>query len=328
MVAARHALTDESVALITLALSALVDAADVFPSIIRTDLHACLLQIMIKILGTPATQALVVPQVLPIFRRFVSSLASTSLPETQSQLRSTLERFILIITNAQKREFEAAAQCEKNTLLASTILLTSAAGVFEPSDPLLKRIADLLTECLHNRVTSKVASNCCRSLLILPKTRGGDGTATATSLAQTLLPPLIAFLASPPPADLEGLDESRSIVSLALTNFVATLAPADDPKQVQLAMALVLPTLLARASREEGEASYRETAARLIELAGAGQEAFRAVVGGLGSEQRGFMEGVVRRGGEMARGGRREPVRQDSGSEGVPRIALRMDFGV
>ena len=101
-------MTDESVALITLALSALVDASDVFPAIIRTDLHACLLQIFIKILGTPSTQTLVVPQVLPIFRRFVSSLASTSLPETQSQLRSTLERFLIIITHARSQQARVA----------------------------------------------------------------------------------------------------------------------------------------------------------------------------------------------------------------------------
>ncbi|GME34728.1 Armadillo-like helical protein [Neofusicoccum parvum] len=314
---ARHALTDESVALITLALSALVDASDVFPTIIRTDLHACLLQIFIKILGTPSTQALVVPQVLPIFRRFVSSLASTSLPETQSQLRSTLERFLIIITHAQKREFEAAPQCEKNTLLAATILLTSAAGIFDPSDTLLKRTTDLLTDCLQNRVTSKVAANCCRSLLVLPKRAGDAAANTSAALAKALLPALVTFLASAPPDDLEGLEESRQAVALALTNLVGTL----QPNAVPTATALVLPTLLARAAKE-GEVSYRETAARLVELAQAGQESFRAVVQALGPEQKAFMEGVVRRGGPAVR---KEPVRQDSSGE--PRIALRMDFG-
>ncbi|KAL0262688.1 hypothetical protein SLS55_001658 [Diplodia seriata] len=323
---ARHALTDESVQLIRLALSALVDAADVFPTIIRTDLHACLLQIFIQVLGTPATQTLVVPQVLPIFRRFVSSLAITSLPETQSQLRSTLERFLLIITHAQKREFDAAPQCEKNTLLATTILLTNAAGIFDPSDPLLKRYTDLLADCLHNRVTSKVASNCCRSLLVLPKRDGSDHaatTATATALAKALLPTAVAFLSAPLPDDLEGLDESRAVVSLALVNTVATL----QPPQVPPAMALVLPTLLARAARE-GEPSYRETAARLVELAGADQNSFRAVVAaGLAPEQRAFMEGVVRTGGGQADAeNRKAPARRDG--EGEPSIALKMDFGV
>lgn len=304
--------------LITLALSALVDAADVFPTIIRTDLHACLLQIFIQVLGTPSTQTLVVPQVLPIFRRFVSSLATTSLPETQSQLRSTLERFLMIIMHAQKRGFDAAPQCEKNTLLATTILLTNATGIFDPSDPLLKRYTDLLADCLQNRVTSKVASNCCRSLLILPKRTDDSASATAGALAKALLPTCVGFLASPPPEDLEGLEESRSVVSLALVNLVGTL----QPNQVPVAMALVLPTLLARASKE-GEGCYRETALRLIELAGAGQDSFRAVVGGgLSPEQRAFMEGVVRSGGQPAR---KVPVRQDSQSE--PTIALKMDFG-
>ncbi|KAH7058880.1 HEAT repeat protein-like protein [Macrophomina phaseolina] len=313
---ARHALTDESVALITLALSALVDAADVFPSIIRTDLHACLLQISIQILSTPSTQTLVVPQVLPIFRRFVSTLAGTSLPETQYQLRSTLERFLMIITHAQKREFEAAPQCEKNTLLATTILLTSGAGIFDPCDPLLKRFTDLLADCLQNRVTSKVASNCCRSLLVLPKKNGDAAANTANALAKQLIPTCVSFLASPPPEDLEGLEESRTVVSLALTNFVSTL----QPNQIPVAMALALPTLLARASKE-GESCYKETATRLIELAGAGQESFRAVVGRLSSDQKAFMEGVVRSGGQPAR---KMPVRQDS--QGEPTIALKMNF--
>jgi hypothetical protein len=47
-------------------------------------------------------------------------------------------------------------------------------------------------------------------------------------------------------------------------------------------MALVVPTLLARAANEEGEDTEveRETSARLLELAGVDQAAFRGVVGG------------------------------------------------
>ena len=48
--------------------------------------------------------------------------------------------------------------------------------------------------------------------------------------------------------------------------------------------------------------------------------AFRGVVGGLGEEQRRFMEGVIRAGSRTRAAGREE------GGE-RPAIALKMDFG-
>ena len=62
----RQSIPSEAVALVTLALEALVDVADVFPSIIRPDLHACILHIFTTILATGVCQALVVPRALPI----------------------------------------------------------------------------------------------------------------------------------------------------------------------------------------------------------------------------------------------------------------------
>ncbi|KAF2084373.1 HEAT repeat protein-like protein [Saccharata proteae CBS 121410] len=307
----RHPITDESTNLITIALSALVDAADVFPSIIRTDLHACILHIFVTILGTGSCQALVVPQALPIFRRFLASISTTRQSESQPQLRSALNRFFAILKEAQKREIEAALPCEKNTIMASTILLTTASSVFAPNDPLLKRLVLELAECLENRMTSKIAANCCRSLLMLPK-KGP----TESAIGAHLLPLLIAFLANP--SDVEGLDEGRTLIAHALTSFVPTL----QPKQITTATALILPTLLARANKE-GATTYKETAARLIDLASADQSAFRTVVGGLSGEQRAFMEAVIKAGGP-AMGARRELEREEGNGE--PSIALKMDF--
>ncbi|KAK8212663.1 HEAT repeat protein-like protein [Phyllosticta capitalensis] len=331
---ARHSLTDESTTLINHALAALVDAAGVFPSIIRTDLHACLLQIFVTILSTPSTQSLVVPQVLPIFRRFVASLSASYNPdhpmqeETQAQLRSTLDRFLLIVKNAQKREFEAAPQCEKNTVLASTILLSSAANVLDPSDPLLARFIDELVDCLGNRVTSKVAANCCRSLLLLPKRgAGGDAAkspdhseaaATATALSKLLLPHLIPFLTHP--TALEGLDESRTLVAHSLTLLPSTLPPPSIPS----AVALVLPSLLARA-KSEGSPVWRETADRLVELAGIDGTAFRGVVTGLQPDVRAFMEEVVRS-GQSAKAREEGAGSEEDVRVGQPTIELKMDF--
>jgi hypothetical protein len=124
---ARHELNEEAITLLTTALSALVDAAQVFPSIIKADLHACILHIFASILGTGACQATVVPQALPIFKRFITSLApqAEATEDTSKQLRATLTRFLAILRHAQQREFDAALACEKNSVLATTILLSS-----------------------------------------------------------------------------------------------------------------------------------------------------------------------------------------------------------
>ncbi|KAF2491330.1 ARM repeat-containing protein [Lophium mytilinum] len=311
---ARPDLSEEALALLRLSLSALVDAAAVFPSVIKTDLHACILHIFTTILGTGSCQETVIPQSLPIFRRFVTSLARSSAPETTVQLRGVLTRFLAILKQAQKRESEAALPCEKNTILATTILLSSAAPALEGSDPLLKRFIDEIGECLENRMTSKVAANCSRTLLLLPSKGAAE-----SAMASHLLPILVSFLANP--SDVEGLDESRTIVAHSLTSFVPGLAKT---QQKQTAMALVVPTLLARASKEGAE-TYRETAARLLELAGADQTAFKGVVGGMSAEQRSFMESVIKAGSAGAQARGRDAQRRDESGE--PTIALKMNFG-
>lgn len=257
------------------------------------------------------------PQSLPIFRRFITSLARSPgqvAPETGVQLRGVLTRFLSILKHAQKRESEAALLCEKNTILATTILLSSAAPALEAGDPLLKRFVDEIGECLENRMTSKVAANCCRTILLLPSKGSAE-----SAMASHLLPILVSFLTNP--SDVEGLDESRTIIAHALTSFIPTLA---QTQQKQTAMALVIPTLLARASKE-GADTYKETAARLLELAGADQTAFKGVVGGLSAEQRSFMESVIKAGSTGAQGKGREALRRDD--TGEPTIALKMDFG-
>jgi HEAT repeat-containing protein 5 len=82
--------------------------------------------------------------------------------------------------------------------------------------------------------------------------------------------------------------------------------------------------LLQRASTE-GENVYKETSARLLELAGSDQAGFRGVVSGLSDAQKGFMESVIMK-GRRAQGAVREGSAEAEGRE--PSIALRMDFGV
>jgi hypothetical protein len=88
-------------------------------------------------------------------------------------------------------------------------------------------------------------------------------------------------------------------------------------------MSVIMPMLLQRASTE-GEEVYKETSARLLELAGSDQAAFRGVVGGLSEGQKGFMESVILK-GRQARGNVRAEGAENEGRE--PTIALRMDFG-
>ena len=154
----RNNLTDEAVSLIRLSLNALVDSAEVFPSIIKTDLHACIIHIFATILGTANCQTVVVPQSLPILKRFITiisgsrKLAKDEETATGTQLQGCLKRFMSIYANAQKRETEASLPCVKNTLLASTVLLTSGTNRLSTDDPLVVKFLDEVLDCLSDRM--------------------------------------------------------------------------------------------------------------------------------------------------------------------------------
>jgi hypothetical protein len=302
-------LNDEAVTLLCLALSALVDASAVFPSVIETDLHACIFHIFTIILATPSCQANVIPESLPIFKRFLSSITKKiPRPETTSQARTALARFIGILKTAQRREIEAAIPCEKNVLLASTILVTISGNILDPADSLLERLIGELIDCLNSRVPSKVAASCAQSLLLMPKKSPTD-----SAISAQLFPHLLTCVAQS--TTVEGLEEARSIITRTIAMFPTS--PAVSSAQTSAALALVLPTLLARASND-GPDSYKEVATALLECAKAGTQAFGPVVAGLEPDSRSLMEDVVREGG-----GRKEEMK-DSSDE--PAIALKMDF--
>lgn len=148
-------LDEEATALIRTSLNALVDAAEVFPSIIKTDLHACIFHIFSTILGTPSCQSVVVPQSLPILKRFLSSLTEKGQKpdiSTQQQLRGCLKRFMGVYTQAQKRELESSLPCVRNSLLACTVLLTSTTNTITASDPLMAKFLNEVLDCLHDRM--------------------------------------------------------------------------------------------------------------------------------------------------------------------------------
>ena len=316
---ARYQLPDEAITVIQKTLEAVVDAADIFPSVIRTDLHASILHIFANILGTGACQANVVPQALPVFKRFLqSSMKDPTFSSGRSSanlIRSCLKRFLTILSYAQRRESETSLPCAKNTILACTILLTTASNSFEPNDPLLIKALDEMLDCLQDVGLSKVVSNCIRSLILVkPKNE------TDEAIARYLIPRLVRVIMDTNSRDPEN---ARSLVAQSLTMFITTLSA----ERSAAAMCVVIPALLTRASAE-GQATYHGTAKRLLELAsGHLTPYFKGVVSKMSGEQRGFMETVIRDGGLAASnqdGGRRgsETDREE------PRIALKMDFGI
>ncbi|RFU32204.1 hypothetical protein B7463_g4129, partial [Scytalidium lignicola] len=312
----RYALTDETVSLIRVSLNALVDAAEVFPSVIKTDLHACIIHIFSTILGTASCQAVVVPQSLPIFKRFITSLAvspqkfSDRADANLDQIQGCLKRFLSIYLNAQKRETEASLPCVKNSLLAITLLLTSANNRLPASNPLITRFLDEIIDCLSDRMTTKVAANCIRSILLqTPKTPADQ------SIVRYLLPRLIEFVTK---TETEDPENGRPLIAHALTSFVTTLSGL--PKSI--AMSVIIPALLSRANKE-GKVVYSETSARLLELAASDAVDFKGVVSNLSEEQKSFMESVIMAG--RSSNARKGPI--VNGTDKEPTIALRMDFG-
>ncbi|KAI9673092.1 MAG: hypothetical protein M1829_004406 [Trizodia sp. TS-e1964] len=316
---ARHQLSDEAVSLVRTSLEALVDAAQVFPAIIKTDLHACIIHTFSITLSTGACQALIIPQSLPIFKRFVQTIARSdnkrgNNTSIQIQIRGSLKRFLTIITNAQKREAETDLSCVKNSLLATTILITGSANILPPNDPLITKFLEEVLDCLTDRMTATVAANCIRSLLLLT-----PSTPTSQSIARHLLPRLVAYLTASAAPDPENI---RPLIAHALTSFSTTL---ESTHQSSIYFSLLVPALLSRASKE-GEVIHRETALRLTELAKTNQVAFRAIIGGMDGEQKSFIEAIIRRGASGAGSSLGENAEEKDETEAAPTIALRMNF--
>lgn len=315
---ARQQLPDEAVVLIQTSLEALVDASDIFPSIIKADLHASILHIFATILSTGACQANVVPQAFPVFKRFLQSLmpssANSPSSSTRDLARGSLHRFLFVLAHAQRREVETSLPCAKNTLLACTILLTTASRSLIPNDPLIIRALDAMLDCLQDLGLAKVVASCLRSLLMVsPKNEADE------AIARYLFPHLLRFTAD---MELPDPESARSLTAHALTSFVATTS--GQPSSA--AMSIVIPMLLTRATAQ-GKATYPETAKRLLELAGGNQmPVFRGVVAKMSAGQRGFMETVIREGGGagVTRAGGR---RASSDEREEPSIALKTTFG-
>ena len=154
----RHQMTEEAVLLIGTSLDALVDAAEVFPSIIKTDLHACIVHIFATILSTQtqACQELIVPQALPTLKRFVAGMGgkSSDRKRTDVQLQGCLRRFLTVYLRGQRREDPTSLACVKNCLLASTILFTAGQNGLPATDGVVGRYLEEVLDCLTDRMVS------------------------------------------------------------------------------------------------------------------------------------------------------------------------------
>jgi len=160
----RHAMTDEAIALIRSALDALVDTADVFPVVIRNDLHACIVHIFATILATPACQEVIVPQALSTLRRFIAGMTSTeeqtSGQTPMYQIHGCLGRFLSIYDGAQRRDTPTSLACVRNCLLACTFVVIGCKTALDASDPLVARYLDQVIDSLTDRMVR------CRRILL------------------------------------------------------------------------------------------------------------------------------------------------------------------
>ncbi|KAJ6150994.1 hypothetical protein N7470_007588 [Penicillium chermesinum] len=305
--------SDDSLALIRLALRSLVDVAAVFPSIIRNDLHACIMHIFTTILATGVCQTEVVPQALPIFRQFGETLFPTRFVAVS--LASLPFSPLLNVANLSR------LPCAKNTLLAITFLLTAGGHVLPPQDPIINQVLNELLDCLQDVGLATVAASCLRSILLKPSPR----YMTDDVISRYLLPRLIAFLIGTPsnggdvPSDPEN---SRTVIARTIVSCVtnATFSSTATPT----AMSLVMSALMARAKRD-GASVYQESAVNLLELAKADQVIFRALVANMNADQKSLLEEVLRSAG-IGTGSAKSGETADAAPQAAPSIALRMDF--
>lgn len=308
---ARHQLSDDAVNLVLLSLEALVDASDVFPTVIRTDLHACIIHIFTTIVGTGVCQASIVPRALPIFRRFIRSIIENGdgVIGVREQLQTCIRKFLSILANAQKRESEASLQCARNTLMASVILFMSGSEGIDPDEPLVMEFLEDLVDCLQDLGLGNIAANCTRSLLAIePKSE------TQQAIANFLIPRMLDFVTDPYRQDPEN---TKSLILQVLIAFASTLKDREAAAMYTIMIPLIMYLAL-----KQGEQTYEVMASRMVSLAGANQVAFRAVMDKMDSEQRASMEKIIK---DRAIG--KPDVRHEGRDKEEPTISLKLSFG-
>lgn len=217
---------------------------------------------------------------------------------------------LMLLPQSRLKAAEIAIPAIKNGLTAATVVLTASANVIPPGDETIPRLLDLVLDAFRDREISRTAIQCCRSLLMAsPKSQCDQ------EIVKYLLPRLVTFVTTN--LDDPELAQAQSAVCGVLTSFVGTLTG----EQVAIAMALAVPTFLARAAGQKG--LWKETSQRLLDLVTVDQQGFKKVVTGMSARQKSFMEEVLRAGAAAAQEGEMVKKQQDT-----PTIALKMNFGV
>lgn len=321
-------LGEDGLALVELSFKALVDVAEVFPAIIRADLHACIIHSYCTILATGICQEEVLPRIMPIFKSFLQDISQANPGEAGSRLiRGCLHRMLATLTIAQRRENDYAITCAKNTLLSMAIVITTASGLIPANDVLVRQFLSELLDCLQDVGLAKIAAGCIRSLLLAkPKSPCEE------LIARTLWLQLIPFISDEEREDPENVKPSLT------QSLVASVATIQRTGRFA-ATSILVPVLLLRASQpspapgpgENGNSrsidhSRKESAARLLELVAADQLAFKVTVGSLNEEQRAELESLLRAAGVGNRQKVEDMDADDADIDARPAIQLRMDF--
>ncbi|RMZ89528.1 hypothetical protein DV736_g3242, partial [Chaetothyriales sp. CBS 134916] len=205
----------EAVALVVQSVRALVDVAEVFPVVIRADLHACIFHCYCTILATGICQEEVLPSILPVFRTFLQSAVrdakgnnTTTTTLTSRLVRGSLHQMLVVLSVAQRRDNDFSVTCAKNTLLSITILLSSASMVIPSNDDLVRKAVEEMLDCLQDVGLAKVAANCVRTLL-----NANPKTPCDEAVARLLWPRLCAFICD---ADADDPETVRPTLVAAL----------------------------------------------------------------------------------------------------------------
>jgi HEAT repeat-containing protein 5 len=315
--AASRMLNEQGIALVYKSFHALVDVAEIFPAVIRADLHSCIIHCYCTMLATGIFQEEVVPQIMPAFRSFLQDIANspTGRDVTARLIRGCLSRMLMILAQAQRRENEFSIPCAKNTLLSITVLLSSAGKVLSPSDTLINLALAEVLDCLHDLGLAKVATNCVRSLLMTrPKSTCDE------AVYRILFPQCLSFVCD---QSVEDPEQVRPAVLHALVSSVQALSKSGRTP----GMAVLIPILLISAKQTtpkgQKESFGKQAATRLLELARIDQLAFKTTAASLDDDDRAELGELLR---SVGVGERKQVAESESYDDEKPAIELRMDF--
>lgn len=310
-------LSPESVSLVQRSFQALVDVAEVFPTIIRTDLHACIFHCYCTMLATGVCQEEIMPSLLPSFRSFLQIVTRLKSGATTSDLvRGCLSQILVTLSIAQRRDNDYSLMAAKNCLLSATIILTTAGSTISGNDSLVNKAVAEILDCLQDVGLAKIAVNCIRTLL-----HSGNKSSCDEAASRILWPQLVRFV-----CDTEGEDPEN--VRTTIVHALVASVPTLPTERRQPAVAVLVAVLLHRAENvpegEKEEDVQREVATRLLELAASDQDGFRASVGLLDESRQTLLETLLRS-ATMRR--KQSEQGNRTASEGrAPAIELRFDF--